>query len=71
MIAIISPTYIKAQKWADTQNFRSDEWFYVADKADVTSRVNFHVIVIGEFPEERIGWFEGVYNLAKSCGYKR
>lgn len=71
MICLISPTYRQAMLWANTQNLSADEWFYLADKADVMSRKNFHVLVIGEFPEERLGWFEGVYTLAKIYGRKK
>lgn len=68
MICLISPTYQQARNFAHTQNLSSDEWFYASDKADLQCRMNYHVLVIGEFPEERISWFEKMYSLAKVHG---
>lgn len=70
MICIISPTHRQADGWAHMQNLSSHEWFYAADKTDVMRRNNYHVIVIGEFPEERLAWFENIYRLAKMFGAK-
>lgn len=71
MICLISPTLRQATNWAKTQNLSSNEWFYLSDKEDVMTRTNFHVIVVGEFPEERVSWFEKVYSLAKTYGSRR
>jgi hypothetical protein len=71
MICIISPTFSKAEKWAHTQNLHSNEWFYANDKSDVQSKKDFHVIVVGEFPQERLYWFEQIYALARSNGRKK
>lgn len=68
MICILSPTYDKAIKWASTQGLESSEWFYAGDKMDLTSRVNFHIIVVGEFVEPQLSWFEKMYSLAKRQG---
>jgi hypothetical protein len=68
MICLISPTYNQARKWADTQNLLNHEWFYASDETDLLSRMSFHVLVIGEFPEERLSWFEKIYATAKRRG---
>lgn len=68
MICLIASTYRIAQKFADTQNLYSSEWFYLSDETDITSRQNFHVIVVGEMEPERSHWFEKVYALAKQRG---
>lgn len=68
MICLISPTYNQAEKWAIMQNLSPSEWFYASDSSEVLSRTSFHVLVIGEFPDERLGWFEKIYTLAKIRG---
>lgn len=68
MICIISPSYRQADKWAQTQNLASSEWFYLSDVSDVGSKINFHTIVIGEFEQHKLQWFERVYRLAKTRG---
>lgn len=68
MICILSPTYDKAIKWASTQGLDSSEWFYAGDKMDVMNKSNFHIIVVGEFVEPQLSWFEKMYALAKHRG---
>lgn len=68
MICIISPTYKQASNFAHTQNLDQTEWFYLSDAEDVKWRSNFHVLVVGEFPSERLGWFEKVYSIARYRG---
>ena len=68
MICIISSSYNKAEKWAETQNLLRLEWFFVTDISDVISRTNFHVIVIGEFEDHKLPWFEKIYSIAKRQG---
>lgn len=67
MICILSPNEKAAANWADNQGLSRSEWFY-GDEERIKGRINFHVIVIGMFPDERLGWFEKVYHLAKSRG---
>ena len=68
MICLIASTYRIANKFADTQNLHSSEWFYLSDEIDIRSRTNFHVIVVGEIEPEKLHWFEKVYSLAKVRG---
>ena len=67
MICILSPSERIAANWADNQSLSYSEWFY-GDEDSIKSHQNFHTIVIGMFPEERLGWFEKIYHLAKVRG---
>lgn len=68
MICLISPTYYKAEKFAISQGLASSEWFYYTDDADVMNRTNFHTLVVGEFEDHKLPWFEKAWRLAKMRG---
>ena len=67
MICIISPSERIAINWANNQSLAHSEYFY-GDEYSIRTHHNFHTIVIGMFPEERLGWFEKIYHLAKVRG---
>jgi hypothetical protein len=67
LICLISPTLLQAQKFASTNNLSPTEWFY-GDEKSVVLRTNYHTLVIAEFPEERLWWFEKIYKMAKRNG---
>jgi hypothetical protein len=68
MICILSPTYDKACRWANTQGLETNEWFYAGDRMDIITKINFHVIVVGEFVEPQLSLFEKLYSLARKQG---
>lgn len=69
MIAIIAGNYKEAETWARGQNLSSDEWFFPFSIDELNYKRDFHVIVIGTAGQNTpIGFFERVYQLAKSRG---
>jgi hypothetical protein len=69
MICIISGNYKEAAMWARGQELHNDEWFYPLDEDDLKRRKDFHVVVIGTAGDNvPAGYFERVYQLAKSRG---
>lgn len=69
MICIIAGNYLEAKRWASSQDLKDDEWFMPSDVNELNYKKDFHVIVIGTAGQNTpIGFFERVYQLAKSRG---
>ena len=69
MICIIAGNYEEAFRWARSQMLARNEWFYPLNVADLKSRDNFHVIVVGtagfNIPAD---YFNAIYTLAQQRG---
>jgi hypothetical protein len=69
MICIIAGNYEEAYRWARSQMLAVNEWFYPNTVADIKSRENFHVIVVGtagfSIPSD---YFNQIYTLAQQRG---
>lgn len=46
MICLIASSRVNAQRWADSQHLKADEWFWPAGAFDIIKRKNFHVILV-------------------------
>lgn len=70
MICIIAESYRAAERWANGQMLRRDEWFYPASEEDLYSRSNFHVVVdtSSEIPN---GYLNRILTVAWKQGRKR
>ncbi len=68
MICILAPNFNYARNWASNQGLERSEWFYAENTETLNSHQNFHVIVVGEFPDYQLPLFEKTYHLAKQRG---
>lgn len=69
MICILAGNYNEARRYASGQQWEDDEWFYPTDEFDLSSRKNFHVIVIGTAGQNvPISYFDKIFELAKNRG---
>lgn len=68
-ICLIAVNQEEAYKFARSQNFEPDQWFYPKNSAELSFKNDFHVIVVGNlgqnfFPSD----FEKMYQLALKRG---
>lgn len=69
MIAIIAGNYAEALAWAKFQEIPKEDWFFPSDELDLSSRKNFHVIVVGTAGQNiPASYFNKIYELAKKRG---
>lgn len=68
VICIIAGNEREAWTWARGQLLSKEEWFYPHDVADLMSRENFHVLVVGSVHQMPSTYFERLLNLAKARG---
>ena len=64
-ICLIAGNFSEAKKFASSQNWSSQQWFYPMDERDLLANSNFHVLVVGTAGENvPASWFNRFYNLA-------
>lgn len=68
MICLLAKSYHDAYKFASTQNLSSREWFFPSSELDILKRTNFHVLVVSDYPEDKLESFERMYSVAKRQG---
>lgn len=70
MICILAPTFRSAERWANGQMLKDDEWFYPSSEEALIGRINFHVIVAdgGDIPN---GYLNRMLSIAWRQGRKR
>lgn len=69
MICILAGNYQEALRYAKGQLLDPDEWFYPTTPDELTTKTNFHVIVVGTAGQNvPSSYFERVLSLAKKQG---
>lgn len=69
MICLLAGNQLEAERFATSQYWTRNEWFYPHDENDLRRRTNFHVLVIGSAGQNvPSSYFEKIYELAKRQG---
>jgi len=69
MICLLAGNYHEAKRYASSQDFEDDEWFYPENPSELYQRSNFHVLVVGTAGQNvPASYFERVWSLAKMRG---
>lgn len=68
-ICIIAGNQLEAERFAFSQEWDNDTWFYPKDERDLLFKSNFHVLVIGTAGQNiPSSIFEKIYQLALQRG---
>jgi hypothetical protein len=69
MICILSGNYLEAERFARSQEWDDNEWFYPFSPEELLTKRNFHVLVIGTAGQNvPPSYFEKIWTVAKHQG---